>query len=163
MTPWSGNGTRVRWPMLLTLKHLLVTIGLLALGVGGFLPLVGMAHLPQGISWICGLGVALPLLGLSWPLYRLMHLRPIGLPPCLHCGKLHGNYHVPADAWPCGVLICVWCGKPTRFHMTRKEPLDTKADMPNLYLHWPEFVGLWRAIQNPTNKVRTCLHNPTNQ
>ena len=136
-------------PMLMTLKHLFLTIVLFTSGIMSGIelarPLVKIAGMPEGL-WVLFAfgGGALALFGLSWPLYRLMHLRPIGLPPCLHCGKLHGNYHVPADAWPCGILICAACGKPTRFYMSRKKPLDASADMPNLYLYWPQFVGLWR-------------------
>ena len=134
-------------PMLLTLRHLMLTLLVFTSGS------VVAVLLAQHSGMLGGLlvlyvfsGGALALLGLSWPLYRLMHLRPIGLPFCLHCGGRHGNYHVPADVWPCGILICGACGKPTRFYMSRKKPPGVNDDMPTLYLYWPEFVGFWRTV-----------------
>ena len=132
--------------MLMTLKHLLVTIGLTGVGVG-LSPLFMIAGLPECAAGLCvtAAGV-LALFSLSWPLYRLMHLRPICLPVCPHCGKRHGNYHVPADAWPSGILVCVSCGMSTRYFMSRKKPVKIDPNIPGLYLYWPEFVGLWRRV-----------------
>jgi hypothetical protein len=139
--------------MLLTLRHLLLTVVLVTAGIAFPVLLAGVAGLPEvSVFWAFG-GVGVALFGLGWPLYRLMHLRPIGLPRCPHCRKLHANYHAPADAWPSGVLVCVSCGKPTRFYMSRKKPLDNKSDMPGLYLYWPEFIGLWRPVEDPIKKV----------
>jgi hypothetical protein len=133
--------------MLFTLKHLLLTVALIGTGIFLPMPLLKGTGMPDGITGLCMFGGgAFTLFALGWPLYRLMHLRPIGLPPCLHCGKRHGNYHVPAEAWPCGILVCVSCGMPTRLYMSRKKPLDNKSDVPGLYLYWPEFVGIWRQV-----------------
>lgn len=136
--------------MLLTLKHLLVTLGLIAGGVllGCFI--ARNAGLPEG-SWafIVLAVLAATVFGLGWPLYRAFHLRPLCLPRCPHCGRLHGNYHIPPEAWPCAVLICVSCGNPTRLCLSRKRPQDIGHDIPSLYLRWPEFLGLWRPVHGP--------------
>lgn len=138
--------------MLFTLKHLSLTLGLFGLGTfvcaGAFDAFLRETGLPEPL-WVLLLLTTsiLTVLGLSWPLYRLIHLRPLGLPFCPHCRRRHGNYHLPADAGPCGILVCVRCGKPTRLCLTRKMPADIGADMPSLYLRWPEFLGLWRPVQ----------------
>jgi hypothetical protein len=140
--------------MLMTRKHLLLTIGFIVAGIELTIPLFRSAGLPEGVGMcLMGAGGALALFVLSWPLYRIIHLRPIGLPICPHCGKLHGNYHVPADAWPSGILVCVSCRKPTRFCMSRKRPVDRGDGIPGLYLYWPEFLGLWRPVQGSTKNV----------
>jgi hypothetical protein len=134
--------------MLLTLRHLLVMVALalLSIGLTALSANVGRAAtLPEGVSALGGLiAGCLGSLTIGWLLFRLLRLRPIGLPRCPHCGKLHGNYHVPADAWPTGILVCVWCGELTRYHMSRKKPLVVPADIPSLYLYWPEIFGFWR-------------------
>jgi hypothetical protein len=138
--------------MLFTLKHLSLTLGLFGLGTFVFAGafdafLREEACLPEPLFVLLLLTTSiLTVLGLSWPLYRLIHLRPLGLPFCPHCRKRHGNYHVPANAWPDAILLCVWCGKPTRLCLTRKKPADIGADVPSLYLRWPEFLGLWRPV-----------------
>ena len=33
--------------------------------------------------------------------------------------------------------------------MSRRKPSDVKDGMPNLYLYWPEFIGLWRNVDVP--------------
>jgi hypothetical protein len=136
--------------MLFTLRHLLVTITLFTVGVVVCIALFQTIGVPSNALSVLGVfgGGVLTLVFLSWPIYQILHLRPIGLPPCLHCGKSHGNYHVPADSWPCGVLICSSCGKPTRFYMSHKRPFDERDNMPILYLHWPEFLGIWRQASS---------------
>jgi hypothetical protein len=138
--------------MLFTLKHLLLTVGLLGLGAFVFGGVFGdflreAPGLPEPLRDLLLLGASiLTVLGLSWPLYRLMRLRPLGLPFCPHCRKRHGNYHVPANAWPDAILLCVWCGKPTRLCLTRNKPAGIGTEVPSLYLRWPEFLGLWRPV-----------------
>jgi hypothetical protein len=141
--------------MLYTLKHLLVTIGLIGVvlpaGIGLTDALTEVIDLSENVRALCAIGTSdLAFFGLGWPLYRFMHLRPLRLPICPHCKKRHGNYHVPADAWPSGILICVSCGKPTRLYMNRKKPVDDGDGIPGLYLYWPEFVGFWRPVQDST-------------
>jgi hypothetical protein len=140
--------------MLMTLKHLLLTVVVFAAGLLASAPLARSRVLPEPLPVLCVLGGgALAVLVLSWPLYRLLHLRPLGLPYCPHCGNQHGNYHCPADAWPSGILVCDICQKPTLYHMSRKRPPDPRPDMPNLYLYWPEFLGRWRLAQDPPKRA----------
>jgi hypothetical protein len=132
--------------MLWTLNHVLLTAGLFTCGIVATAGVLRQtANLPEflAVPFMCT-GALLLVLGLSWPLYRLVHLRPLGLPRCPHCHKLHANYHVPAAAWPRAVLVCVSCGKPTRLCLTWRKPVDHNTDMPSLYLRWPQFLGLWR-------------------
>ncbi|MCX5655703.1 MAG: hypothetical protein NTY65_13775 [Planctomycetota bacterium] len=147
--------------MLFTLKHLLLTTGLLGLSAGLLGAVLGdllREAVPESLGVLLILGCSiLTLLGLSWPIYRLIHLRPLGLPFCPHCRKRHGNYHVPANAWPDAILLCVWCGKPTRLCLTRKKPADIGADVPSLYLRWPEFLGLWRPVHASGIQAVTLL------
>src|SRR2546421_89081 len=72
------------------------------------------------------------------------HVRPIALPFCPRCGKRHGNYHIPAEAWPVCILFCHSCGQPVRLCLMRTPPADLTNDLPTLYLRWPEFLGIWR-------------------
>src|SRR4051794_14312083 len=121
--------------MLFTAAHLLLTIGLLSFCalLGG----MGIASVStsEALVWWGGAASAVfALLMLSWPLYRLGHLRPLGLPFCPHCAARHYNCHVPPDAWPIAILFCATCEKPVRLCLTRT---------PSLYLRWPEFLGIW--------------------
>jgi len=119
---------------------LLLTVGLIGAALGaalGFIKPLEIAGLPKGVvALLLAIGAfALPLFGLSWPLYRLMHLRPLCLPICPHCGK------------------------PTRFCMSRKKPVDSEDGIPGLYVYWPEFVGLWRPVEDLTEKRFIRLKN----
>jgi len=150
--------------MLFTLAHLLLTIGLLGFGAFFGAEIGQSIGAPQVGGVIYGLVLAgglLALFGLSWPLYRLLHLRPLGLPFCPHCQKRHGNYHIPADAWPVCVLLCQSCGQPTRLCLKRTLSTKVSDDLPTLYLRRPEFLGIWsraklftvssNSIATPTN------------
>jgi hypothetical protein len=37
--------------------------------------------------------------------------------------------------------------------MSRKKPVDIEDGIPGLYLYWPEFVGLWRPVEDLTEKT----------
>jgi len=37
--------------------------------------------------------------------------------------------------------------------MTRKKPMDIGDGIPGLYLYWPEFVGLWRPVEDSPKKA----------
>ena len=140
--------------MLVTLKHLLVTVGLFMMGLL-ILPVLHDASdrfaapeavaVPVMIALGCG-----AVIFLSWPVYRVLHLRPLILPICPRCGKRHTNYHVPAAAWPDAVLVCVHCEAPLRLLLTRKAPpnppTDIPTDIPTVNLRWPEFLGMWRKV-----------------
>jgi hypothetical protein len=146
--------------MLLTLKHLLLTATLMGVGAalaGGIAHEAYAAGLPEVFCFFFVLaGMAVTVFGLGWPLCRFMHLRPMVLPLCPHCGKRHGNYHIPPEAWPCAVLICVSCGKPTILYLSRKKPMDVKPDIPGLYLRWPEILGCWRRVPDPKATIVKC-------
>ncbi len=134
--------------MLLTLAHLLLTVGLIAIGPCLGALIADSVAIPEPWKTIFVSGFTLYLLlGLSWPIYRCLHLRPMGLPFCPHCGKRHGNYHIPAEAWPVAILFCHSCGQPVRLCLMRKPPADIAKDMPTLYLRWPEFLGIWRGME----------------
>ncbi len=110
--------------MLVTLRHLLVAIGLLVVGVV-LLPTVHAVAEESGMIPTLTLAGAIivviaPTMLLSWPLYKMLRLRPLILPLCPHCKKRHGNYHIPADAWPDPVLLCVHCGQPLQLLLTRR-------------------------------------------
>jgi hypothetical protein len=126
--------------MIATLLHMLVTIGLV---FGGMLLSLSLpaAELLTAVAML-----VLPLLMvllLSWPVYRLLHLRPLILPKCPSCGLRH-NYHVPSEAWPVAVLVCPHCGEPFRIVLTGRPDIAVTPDLPTLGLRWPAFLGLWR-------------------
>ncbi len=140
------GGTIVK--MCLNLAQLLLTLGLITLGMtsGSLVP--G----PPELRFACILlFTALALVGLSWPIYRWLHLRPIGLPFCPHCRILCGNYHMSAEVWPTGIIQCPSCKQPIRVCMTRKPP-DVEDYIPTLYLRWPAFLGIWREAELPAGR-----------
>ena len=132
--------------MLITLKHLLVLILLLS-GAG----IVGVeaaksVGLDDGISLIVlalSYILVLPLLG--WSVFKLLCLRPLILPMCQSCGRRHGNYHIPRDAWPAAVVICIHCSKPLRLALTRGAR-SASSELPTVMLRWPGFLGLWKRV-----------------
>ena len=133
--------------MLLTLRHLLLTVTLLGVGLGSGALVPDILSVPRAweLPWMLG-GSLFALLGLSWPIYRRWHLRPIDLPFCPRCGRRHSNYHVPPEAWPVGILICRHCGQAVRLCLTRVPEADSTIDLPTLCLQWPEFLGVWRKV-----------------
>lgn len=133
--------------MLVTLKHLLVIIALLTVGAM-LLPAVHAAaeKLDATSTWIVAAAIVVmlaPTILLSWPLYKLLHLRPLILPICPHCKKRHGNYHIPADAWPVAILLCWHCGQPLRLLLTRHAPACPEPNLVSVNLRWPQFIGRW--------------------
>ena len=102
--------------MLITAKHLLVLLLLMALAfTSGF----GAAWLVDPAGGVLGVtagviaAILVPLL-VAWPVFRALSLRPLILPICPHCGRRHHNYHIPRDAWPAAVVICGNCNQPLR-------------------------------------------------
>ena len=136
--------------MLWTLKHLLVTVGMLALGMA-LLPIVHAGSDRFGVSAPVTMAAAIaavlvPTIVFTWPIYRLLRLRPLILPLCPHCHKRHANYHIPGNAWPDAVLVCVHCQRPVRLVLSRKAVPDRRSDIPTMALGWPEFLGIWRKV-----------------
>jgi hypothetical protein len=106
--------------MLITVMHLLVIILLFSGGVLCGVPPTKSAGLGEGISLVvCMVFAILVLALLGWPVFKVLSLRPLILPTCPSCGRRHVNYHLPRDAWPDPVIICVCCGKPLRLALRR--------------------------------------------
>lgn len=132
--------------MLVTLKHLVVLILLAGVGAstGGVVQAnIGLGEF-MGTSVVLLSAILVPLL-LGWPVFRLLSLRPLILPLCPHCGKRHGNYHLPRGFGPEGVIICVHCEKPLRLVLTGAGS-HAPSELPTVTLRWPGFLGLWRPV-----------------
>jgi hypothetical protein len=129
--------------MLITLRHLLVMILLLTMGLLGGIPAIKWAGLGEGISLLlCVLSSILVFALLGWPAFKLLSLRPLILPTCPSCGQRHANYHIPRDAWPAAIIVCVHCSKPLRLALSRGAR-SMSPDLPTVTLCWPGFLGLW--------------------
>jgi hypothetical protein len=137
--------------MLFAIKHLLLVMGLLTVSVillASDAPAAREFGIPFPFEMVGAAVIVLaPTLLVSWPLYKLLHLRPLILPICPHCKKRHGNYHIPAEAWPDAVLLCLHCGHPLRLLLTWRTPPSPPTDIPTVNLRRPQFIGLWRRLE----------------
>jgi len=132
--------------MLITVMHLLVMILLLTAGVLSGILSTQAAGLNEGLSIVVGMFMAILLLALSgWPVFKLLSLRPLTLPACTACGQRHVNYHIPRDAWPDPVIICVFCSKPLRLALS-KGAASKPSELPTVAPRWPGFLGLWKHV-----------------
>lgn len=141
--------------MLITAKHLLVLLLLMALAFASGIGTAWLVDPSGGIAAaVAGAIVAiiLPLL-VAWPMFRAFSLRPLILPICPHCSQRHLNYHIPRNAWPSAVVICGHCGKPLRlkFGASRRSPEFT--DMPTVAPQWPRFLGVWRVVAGKASQT----------
>ncbi len=130
--------------MLITLKHLFVSLLLFSLGLalGAWVANKVVDDDAIRAAIVIGVGV-FAVVFVSWPVYRMLSIRPIVLPKCPHCGKRHGNYHLSRSSWPDAVLVCVHCKKPLRILL--KDGLAPKglADVSTATVSWPRFIGRW--------------------
>ncbi len=132
--------------MLITLNHLLVIVLLGVAGPLGSLPVVISAGLGEGISlMLFALSAILVFALLGWPVFKLLSLRPLILPTCPSCGRRHTNYHIPREAWPDPVIVCVYCSKPLRLALSRGARA-MPSELPTVTSHWPGFLGIWRRV-----------------
>jgi hypothetical protein len=132
--------------MLFTLKHLLVIIAVL---FGGAITGIFIARSLglQEDSGLFSILASLLYLGIFCSsIFKFLRLRPLILPRCPHCNKRHGNYHIPPEAWPTTILLCISCGHPTLLHLTQK--VSTDSSIPGLYLRWPRFLGFWKPCSS---------------
>jgi len=133
--------------MLITVMHLLVVILLLTAGLLCGLPPTQSAGLGEGVSLVvCMMFAILVLALLGWPVFKLLSLRPLILPTCPACGERHINYHIPRDAWPDPVIVCVFCSKPLRLALSRGA-VSKPSELPTVTPCWPGFLGIWKRVE----------------
>jgi hypothetical protein len=133
--------------VLITLRHLLVLILLISGSMVAVASAAGALAVGEQVAVVAALlsaPVALVLFG--WPIFRLLSLRPLTLPYCPHCGNRHANYHVPPDAWPYAVIVCIHCGQPLRLILSTSRRVITPSPLATVALRWPGFLGLWRRV-----------------
>jgi hypothetical protein len=137
--------------MLITLKHLLALLSLLFIcSMAGATAAEHLRQRNEGLAVLTSVVFILvvPTL-LAWPVFRLLSLRPLILPRCPHCGNRHGNYHVPREAWPAAVLLCVHCDKPLCLLLSAGAR-SIHPEVPAVTLRWPGFLGLWKRTSGVT-------------
>jgi hypothetical protein len=136
--------------VLVTLKHLFVSVVLFSLGLVLGSWVANKAVDDDTISAVIAIVVGvLAVLFFSWPVYRLLSMRPIALPKCPHCGKRHGNYQLSRSSWPDAVLVCVQCKKPLRILLESSIVPKGLADISTATISWPRFIGRWNYTVVP--------------
>jgi hypothetical protein len=145
--------------MRFSLIDLVIQIGCLMLGF----PLVitigwmrGYEHLSQGgallpFGYLSG---AIIYLIFSPLIYRLLRLRPLLVPKCPQCGQRPGCGEVIEARWPRFVVICGNCKKKSEIWYVRPADKDISAEIPGVYLGWPQSIGRWRLIEKGKNSLR---------
>ncbi len=132
--------------MQLSLIDLLVILGLFICGSLGTSALLNSVHSTH-IMTLSLLGGIVAVLGLTWPIYKRFHFRPLCFPVCPNCRRMPDAYGLAYARWPRAVIVCTICEAPLEVWMTRILDVENAStEMPSFSLRWPEFIGIWRRI-----------------
>ena len=134
------------------LTDLLIAMGLMCGGIGGF----GIAHAAFGVEGKLGLLAGLvAYVAIAPVIYKRFHLRPLLLPRCPHCRKRPDSYTILERQWPREVVICGMCqGACELQYVDDSTNSHAHASLPRLILAWPQFIGIWRVVQQEPKEFK---------
>jgi hypothetical protein len=120
------------------------------LGVGGVAGRVAAVRVgvkdDGSLSMLSIASAAVVMLTIAPIVYRWLHLFPLYVPRCPHCGHRPAGYWIRQyPAWPSLRIKCGGCQGETDL-LLAKGSFPPDAAEARLVLRWPQFVGIWKRV-----------------